>query len=106
MINSVKEVLEYFSQEIGNKINEYKNELENIEEIRVRANRSILLECGNKEIKINYVITTKEILEILQRICDNSIYTYQNQICNGFITIKGRTQSTALQVMLFLEMDK
>ena len=32
---------------------------------------------------------TNEILEILQRICDNSIYTYQNQICNGFITIKG-----------------
>ena len=36
-----------------------------------------------------YSVYTNEILEILQRICDNSIYTYQNQICNGFVTIKG-----------------
>ena len=99
MINSVKEVFEYFPQEISNKIYEYKDKLEDIEEIRVRVNRSILLKCGNKEFKIDYVITTKEILELLQRICDNSIYTYQNQICNGFITIKGRTQSTVLQEM-------
>jgi stage III sporulation protein AA len=32
------------------------------------------------------VLTT---LEIIQCICQNSIYSYQNEICNGFITIKG-----------------
>lgn len=89
MISSVKEILEYFPQEISNKI--YESELKNIEEIRIRANRNILLKCGDRECKIEYVVSTKEILEILQRICDNSIYTYQNQICNGFITIKGRS---------------
>ena len=25
----------------------------------------------------------------MQQICDNSIYSYQNQICNGYITLKG-----------------
>ena len=29
------------------------------------------------------------ILNILQNICDNSIYAYQEQICNGYITLKG-----------------
>lgn len=90
MINSVKEVLEYFPYNIQNKIIEYGNKLDELEEIRVRANRNILLRIGQDEYKVNYVININEILEILQRICDNSIYTYQNQICNGYITIKGR----------------
>lgn len=90
MINSVKEVLEYFPYNIQNKIIEYENKLDSLEEIRVRANRNILLRIGQDEFKVNYMININEILEILQRICDNSIYTYQNQICNGFITIKGR----------------
>ena len=28
-------------------------------------------------------------IDTLQNICENSIYSYQNQICNGFITVKG-----------------
>lgn len=91
MINSVKEVLEYFPYNILNKIIEYGNKLDSLEEIRVRANRNVLLKIGQDEFKVDYIININEILEILQRICDNSIYTYQNQICNGFITIKGRT---------------
>lgn len=90
MINSVKEVMEYFPYNIKSKIIEYGNKLDGLEEIRVRANRNILLKIGQDEFKVDYIINTNEILEILQRICDNSIYTYQNQICNGFITIKGR----------------
>ena len=31
----------------------------------------------------------EEILTILQLVCENSIYSYQNQIAEGFITIQG-----------------
>ena len=86
-MSSINEVLEYFPHKLKNKILE--NNLEQLEEIRLRTNRNILLKIGQEEIKIDYVINTQEILEILQRICDNSIYTYQSQICNGYITIKG-----------------
>lgn len=65
-----------------------KHELEGLEEIRIRANRQILLKFCNKEVIINYFVSQDEILQILQIICDNSIYSYQSQICNGFITIK------------------
>lgn len=89
MQNSIEEVLNYFPNEIKDVLQMQKEELGKIEEIRIRTNRNILLKIGQDEKRINYTISTKEILEILQRICDNSIYTYQSQICNGFITIKG-----------------
>ena len=88
-MNSVKEVLEYFPYDIKSVVQEYN--LEDLEEIRLRSNRNILLKIGQEEYKVEYIVSTEEILEILQRICDNSIYTYQSQICNGYITIKGRT---------------
>ena len=31
----------------------------------------------------------EEIIQILQRVCDSSIYAYQNQICQGFVTVRG-----------------
>ena len=90
MKNSVDEVLEYFSRDIKGKIIQINGIYENLEEIRIRTNRNIILKIGQVERKIDYIVNTNEVLEILQRICDNSIYTYQNQICNGYITIKGR----------------
>ena len=61
----------------------------NLEEIRIRNNRPIFLKIGQSEQQVNYIINTNDVLEILKKICYNSIYTYQNQICNGYITIKG-----------------
>jgi len=60
-----------------------------LEEIRIRNNRPILLKIGQEEKKIEHIITSEEILETLQHICDNSIYSYQSQICNGYITMQG-----------------
>lgn len=88
-MSGIKEVLEYFPYDVQKKIRECGHNLDNLEEIRVRTNRNLLLKIGQVEYEVNYSISTQEVLEILQRICDNSIYTYQNQICNGYITIKG-----------------
>ena len=90
-MHSINEVLNYFTSNIKNKILE--NNLDQLEEILLRTNRNILLKLGQEEYRIEYRVSTQEILEILQRICDNSIYTYQSQICNGYITIKGRASS-------------
>ena len=89
MQNSVRDVLTYFPTQIQYKLQNLDNKLDRLEEIRLRTNRNILLKIGQEEERINYIVSTEEVLEILQRICDNSIYTYQSQICNGFITIKG-----------------
>lgn len=63
--------------------------LEKVEEIRIRVNSPVILKVGINEIILKYVVNSEEILNILQCFCNNSIYTYQNQICGGFLTIPG-----------------
>lgn len=60
-----------------------------LEEIRVRLNLPIILKLGKSEEIIKYYISIEEINYILQRICENSLYSYQEQIINGYITING-----------------
>lgn len=81
------EILLYFPLHIREKLRNI--DFTNLEEIRIRNNRPIFLKVGQSEQQVNYIININDVLEILQKICDNSIYTYQNQICNGYITIKG-----------------
>lgn len=84
------EILKYMPQTIKNLIERYVKESYNsLEEIRIRANKPIILKFNNEEKIINYLTTTNEILEIMQYICENSIYSYQEQICNGYINLKG-----------------
>lgn len=75
----IREVLE---TEIG----EYKDTLE---EIRIRVQKPIILKFNKIEKIIRYFVSPEEILNILQLVCENSIYTYQNQIAEGFITVSG-----------------
>lgn len=81
------DILYYFPDKIKEKIKDYI--ADDLEEIRIRVGKPMILKFSNKEIIVRYIVTTEEILKIMQMVCDNSIYTYQNQICNGFITIKG-----------------
>lgn len=88
-MDKLAEVINYFPYGIKQCIQEFDGDFNLLEEIRIRVDREILLKIGQVEYILNYIVSSKEILEILQKICDNSIYTYQNQICNGYITIKG-----------------
>ena len=84
-------ILEYFPnkivQAILNSINE--KEIETLEEIRIRVSKPIILKLANKEIIVEYIVTTQDILEIVEKITENSMYSYQQQICSGYITLKG-----------------
>ena len=62
---------------------------DNIEEIRIRANKPLIIRTSLEEIVTDYTVTAEDILTSLERICENSVYTYQNQICGGFITVMG-----------------
>ena len=86
---SYSDILKYFPDKIREVLeNEINNNLI-IEEIRIRNSKPIILKLNNSEKIINYIVQTEDVLKILQSICENSIYSYQNQICEGFITIKG-----------------
>lgn len=62
----------------------------NIQEIRIRASCPIILKLRQSDILLeDILITQQDILQIVERLCENSIYAYKNQICEGFITIPG-----------------
>ena len=83
-------ILKYFPDKIEKKIaEEILDKMDSLEEISLRVQRPIILKFNDCDKIIKYTVTTEEILACLQMICENSIYTYQNQISEGFITIKG-----------------
>ncbi|MEE0865835.1 MAG: stage III sporulation protein AA [Clostridia bacterium] len=86
-----EEILIYFPSNICNLLKKEINEdiIKNLQEIRIRCNRPIILKLKNEDKIIDYIINQCELLQVLEKICNNSIYAYKNQICNGFITVKG-----------------
>jgi stage III sporulation protein AA len=60
-----------------------------ITEIRLRVGRKVILYISNKEIILEYIVTLKDLLDILIKVSRNSIYAIQNDINQGFVTIKG-----------------
>lgn len=65
------------------------NNTELVEEIRLRSNKPLILKIGQETIVMEYIITQQELLQTFDKICENSIYSYKRQICEGYITIKG-----------------
>lgn len=85
------EVFDFFSRNVSRFLREEltDKQYEDIEEIRLRSNGSIILKNSNEQIIIQKKITYQDILETLQVMCNNSIYSYQNEIKNGYITVRG-----------------
>ena len=86
----MKEILKYMPNNIAIKIAEnLEDKSKNLEEIRLRVERPIILKLNDGEKVVKYSVSTEEMISVLQAICENSIYTYQNQIAEGFVTLKG-----------------
>lgn len=90
----ISNVLLYFPDEISKILAEYFKEdseekNKTIEEIRLRADKPLILKFNKKEVTFKLIVTQEMILKTLQKVCDNSIYSFQNQIREGFITVKG-----------------
>lgn len=81
----LRSVTRVLSRDICYSINE-----NTIEEIRIRVDRPVILKYpdGKEEI-LDHIISQTEIVNILQSLCNNSIYSYQSQICDGYITLQG-----------------
>lgn len=87
------EILRYFPNKIyqifSNLLQENPQIGNELQEIRIRVDKPIILKLREKDLILQYNILQAEILQIVERLCENSIYAYKNQICEGFITIKG-----------------
>lgn len=92
-MKDIEEILKYFPNTmytlLKNTLIQDRNLQKDLQEIRIRVEREILLKTRQADIVIDYQVSTNEILQTLERLCENSIYAYKNQICEGFLTVKG-----------------
>ncbi len=85
----------YFPINIVNMIEEAARQNPQIEiykkaiEIRIKIQMPIIIKLREIDIVIQYQVTEKDMLYIVQKISENSIYAYKEQISQGYITIRG-----------------
>ncbi len=105
MSNSIQdftEILTNFNPFIRTALMKIPDKIKNnIQEICIRINSSIIIFTQNKSYFVgkngeitpedpkNLLISQNDILETMKILCNFSIYSYQNQIKEGFITLKG-----------------
>jgi stage III sporulation protein AA len=63
--------------------------IEMIQEIRIKTNHPVILNIGNQECIVNYTSTMEDLKTIMQRTSNYSLYAFEEEIKQGFITIKG-----------------
>ncbi|WP_084764472.1 stage III sporulation protein AA [Clostridium massiliamazoniense] len=72
-------------------IDEVKSDrdFKSIEEIRIAIGKPIIVLKNNKEIIKNYRVTAEDMKSIIQRVSNYSIYAFEEEIKQGYITIEG-----------------
>ena len=87
-------LFKYFSPNIQRVLDKFFSESNSnkylmLEEIRLRSGRPVILKLANNEKVLEYLVTIEDMIDTLSNICENSIYSYQNQICNRVYYYKG-----------------
>ena len=90
MLKVYNEILSFFSDSLI-EIKKIHNDLiwEKAEEIRIRVGQAISIRLLNDEIFTKKIVTLEDMVRLLENFCNNSIYSVQNEINSGFITLKG-----------------
>ena len=60
-----------------------------LQEIRLKIEKPIIITSSKGEVVLSYILSREDIKYILQRISNYSLYAYEEEIRQGFITIKG-----------------
>ncbi|WP_026038478.1 stage III sporulation protein AA [Clostridium arbusti] len=85
---NIKNILDVLPQNIKN-ITATLKELEKLQEIRLKVNKPLIFQLGEREVIGNYNVTHEDISNILKRMSNYSIYSIEDEIKQGYITIKG-----------------
>jgi stage III sporulation protein AA len=60
-----------------------------LQELRLKVNKPLIFQVGEKEIITDYIVNYQDLKLIMQHISSYSIYAYEEEIKQGYITIKG-----------------
>ena len=83
-----KDVLDILSPSIRTEVVNYDHGGK-LQEIRLKANKPLIFISNNKEIRTSYNTKLEDIKIIIQKISSYSIYAFEEEIKQGYITIQG-----------------
>jgi stage III sporulation protein AA len=83
-----KDLFEILPKTIRSKL-EQVDKIYQLEELRIKVNKPLFIHIGSKEEVWDYIATAEDIKYIMQRISNYSIYAFEDEIRQGYITIKG-----------------
>jgi len=96
-----QDIMAFLPQKVRRMINGSKLDYEKLQEIRLRYQKPLIFLVDNKEIffddygkrtyniKNAYRITGKDLKETMEYVSDYSIYAYEEEVRQGFLTIRG-----------------
>jgi len=85
---ATNDLFEILPKNIRSKLEQIQN-IQQLEEIRIKVNKPLFIHIGSKEEIWEYIATPEDIKYIMQRISNYSIYAFEDEIRQGYITIKG-----------------
>ncbi|MBQ7128905.1 MAG: stage III sporulation protein AA, partial [Clostridia bacterium] len=87
MYKELEEILEFFPQELKYKLDfEIKKFFKPVQEIRLRKNKPVCIFSSGNNFILNTTVDSESFDYIFNRLCKYSVYSYQQDINNGFIT--------------------
>ena len=82
------EILRVLPVNIANEVKDFLLK-DSIQEIRIKVNKPVIINLSSKEVILNSIVTLDDIKQILVRVSNYSLYAYEEEIKQGYITIKG-----------------
>lgn len=96
------EIINSLAMNLRDKVKRFKNTNLNIEEIRLRINKPLIINSNNKDYFYNtvtedldlsdkhaYIVDRSDVEQTFQLMCKYSIHSFMDDIKKGFITLKG-----------------
>ncbi|MDO4536241.1 MAG: stage III sporulation protein AA [Clostridium perfringens] len=100
----MKEILNILSKDIYKEIYSLKK-IQDVQEMRLNINKPLIILSGNKEMILNYKVTESDLKSIMQKISSYSLYAFEEEIRQGYITIQGGHR-VGLSGQCVMEKDK
>lgn len=100
-MDAANSLLYIFPQSMRGLWRQALKEYGNLEEIRLRAGKPVIVRLHDKEVFLDgngsftrmetasYRMNGRELLDILNQICHDSIYAYEDEVKQGFLTVPG-----------------
>lgn len=82
-------ILDVLAETVRKEIKEEGIKYGQFQEIRLREGKQICVKCNGKYTFYNHIISREEIKETLNYIANYSLYAYENELSQGFLTMEG-----------------